>query len=171
LKQAPRGKLVCLSKAHPDLIDAGFFHLHPWHVGDASKFWQAVGKKELIPYEDVLNYKYSIDLDGTTCSYPGFMWKLLMNTTVFKHDSENVMYFYSQVKPWIHYIPVKRDLSDLMEKLIWARNHDHEARQIAEEGRAFALTNLMKEARLLYFYKVLIKYASLQQFIPILTGP
>lgn len=165
-KRAPRGRLVYLSHKHPELIDAGFFHMHPWHVDNESEFWKIIGKKELIPLEEVPHYKYSIDLDGTTCSYPGLMWKLLMNSVVFKQDSENEMYFYSQLKPWVHYIPVKRNLSDLLDKLSWARKHDEEAQKIAENGRNFALANLMNKQRFLYFYKVLVKYASLQQFTP-----
>ena len=27
-------------------------------------------------------------------------------------------------KPWVHYIPVKMDLSDLEEKIEWAREND-----------------------------------------------
>jgi len=165
-KTPPRGKLVYYSTIYPDLIDAGFFHFHPWHVDNLDQFWKVVGKKELLPLEEVPNYKYSIDLDGTTCSYPGFMWKLLMNVVVFKQDSEHEMYFYRQTKPWVHYIPVKRDLSDLLEKLAWAMKHDDEARKIAENGREFALSHLMRKPRLLYFYKVLVKYASLQKFKP-----
>ena len=34
-------------------------------------------------------------------------------------------------KPWIHYIPIKTDLSDFKEKLEWAKSNDKELRRIA----------------------------------------
>ncbi|HSX38260.1 MAG TPA: glycosyl transferase family 90 [Chlamydiales bacterium] len=166
-KNPPRGKLVYLSQLYPDLIDAGFFRINPWHSNTLEQTWQATGKKEPMPYDYILHFKYGIDLDGSTCSIPATMWKLFMNSVIFKHDSDLVMYFHEQLKPYVHYIPVKRDLSDLFEQLAWAEEHDEEARKIAENAQQFALTNLTTESRRLYFYKVLVKYATLQKFTPI----
>ncbi len=45
---------------------------------------------------------------------------------VFKHDSIYYEHFYKQLQPWVHYIPFKADLSDLLEKIQWARDHDEE---------------------------------------------
>ncbi len=66
----------------------------------------------------------------------------------------------------MHYIPLQDDLSDIFEKIEWARTHDMEAQDIAEQGHVFASKNLTIEPLLLYCYKVLAKYASLQQFNP-----
>jgi hypothetical protein len=76
------------------------------------------------------------------------------------------MYFYDELIPWKHYVPVKADLSDLQEKIQWAKEHDAMAHEIAENARAFVLTHLMPEHILLYSYKTLVKYASLQRFRP-----
>lgn len=45
---------------------------------------------------------------------------------MFKHDSIYYEHFYKQLQPWVHYIPFKADLSDLLEKIQWARDHDEE---------------------------------------------
>lgn len=45
---------------------------------------------------------------------------------VFKHDSIYYEHFYKQLQPWVHYIPFEADLSDLLEKIQWARDHDEE---------------------------------------------
>lgn len=45
---------------------------------------------------------------------------------MLKHDSIYYEHFYKQLQPWVHYIPFKADLSDLLEKIQWARDHDEE---------------------------------------------
>ena len=39
------------------------------------------------------------------------------------------------VEPWVDYIPVKMDMSDLDEKIKWAKMHDKNVRNIAISGR------------------------------------
>merc|ERR1719296_469743 len=46
-------------------------------------------------------------------------------------------WFHSLLRPWVHYIPIKEDSSDVCEKLQWARAHPEEAEAIAGRGRAF----------------------------------
>jgi len=55
-----------------------------------------------------------------------FPYLLALDAVVLKQDSEYYEHFYPQLKPWVHYIPVKRDLSDVIEKIKWARQHDEE---------------------------------------------
>ena len=38
------------------------------------------------------------------------------------------------LQPWVHYIPLNQDLSDVEEKMQWVMDHDDEARRIAEKG-------------------------------------
>lgn len=33
-------------------------------------------------------------------------------------------WYYDILKPWVHYVPVKRDLSDLVEKIEWLKEND-----------------------------------------------
>lgn len=42
------------------------------------------------------------------------------------------MSIYMALKPWKHYVPIKRNLSDLLEKIEWAKEHDEEAKKIAK---------------------------------------
>ena len=41
-------------------------------------------------------------------------------------------FFYAELQPWKHYVPVKADLSDLKARHEWAEAHQAEARAIAE---------------------------------------
>jgi len=83
-----------------------------------------------------------------------------------KQETQNVQWFYTQLKPWIHYIPVEEDLSDLIEKIQWAIDNDEASKIIAQNAHTFVEENLMPEHVALYCYKVLVKYASLQKFSP-----
>ncbi len=163
MKNYPRGHAVWLSLYKcPNLIDAkcidGAFL--------SNELKREIGVAEFTNPLDQLQYKYLIDIDGITCTYPSLQWKLLSGCLVFKQITKDKMWFYPQLKPWIHYVPLKQDLSDLEEKIMWAKTHDEEAYQIAQNARQFILTHVMPEHILLYCYKTLVKYASLQKFTP-----
>ena len=165
----PRGRLVYESQKHPDLIDAAFSQ-YPDKCAEQSleQCKKILGDIRFISWDQTLRYKYQMAIDGVTCSFPATQWKLLSGSLTFKQDSPDIMYFYGELVPWKHYIPVKNDLSDLLEKIQWAKTHDAEAKIIAQNGRTFALEHLMPEHILQYCYKVLLKYASLQTFEPTL---
>ena len=57
-----------------------------------------------------------------------------------------MQWYYSALVPWVHYVPVRGDLKDLDERLTWAMEHDQEAKEIAQRGRAFVLANLTYES-------------------------
>jgi hypothetical protein len=83
-----------------------------------------------------------------------------------KQESDEIQYFYSALKPYVHYLPIKHDMSDLLEKIQWAKTHDAECRQIAKTGRQFALDHFMPNQIYAYLYWVLDNYATLQAFEP-----
>lgn len=169
----PRGKICYLSQQYPDIIDATIsIPPHAWVVSEEVQ-------KELFrqfplktaSWEEYLHHKYLLDLDGYVASTPGCAWKLLSNCAVFKHDSRYTLWFYRILQPWVHYIPVETHLNDLLDKIQWAREHDAETKQIADNARQLAKENIMPEHLYLYCYKVLVKYASLQRFQPIENPP
>lgn len=47
-------------------------------------------------------------------------------SVIFKQLSEYYEHFYHDLKPWVHYIPLNKDISDIEEKLQWAIDHDEE---------------------------------------------
>lgn len=172
----PRIKLVCLAEIAPHLIDAG---LTGWWENSFLKKsleedWAPYSKPILqspVRIQDHLGYKYQLVLDGSIATFPGFAWRLLSNSLTFKVESSLEQWFEGGLIPGEHYIPVKRDLSDLVEKILWAQQYDEEARKIAEKGREFILNQAMEEHVLRYCYKVLLRYAALQRFQPVEPDP
>jgi len=161
-KKKPRVIISILSKEHPDLIEAGI------NVTEYMQFKDVLIKENLIKnfasIEHHLKYKYLPVLDGYMCSYPGFQWRLLSNSLCFKQKSNEVQWFYSALKPYKHFIPIENDMSDLVEKINWARNFDDKCKEIAKNATDFVLDNLMLEDVYLYLYKVLKSYSSNQLF-------
>jgi len=114
-----------------------------------------------ISYDEQLKYKYQMLIDGYTCSYSNSGWKWFSNSLVFKEDSDNIQWYYSALKPYEHFIPVKEGLEDLVEKITWAQEHDTEAKEIAARAREFALNNITKDKDLVYIYHLLLNYSAL----------
>lgn len=108
--------------------------------------------KGFITYEKQLEYKYHIMIDGLASSYSHSGWKFFTNSVVFMPDSPWMQWYHPALKPYIHYIPVKEDLSDLIEKLQWAVEHDQESEIIARNARQFAQNYLTEDANLIYIY-------------------
>jgi hypothetical protein len=79
-----------------------------------------------------LQHKYQINIDGTVAAYR-LPYLLVGDSVVLKQDSIYYEHFYNELQPWKHYIPVKSNLSDLLEKLKWAKEHDAEVRSAVKK--------------------------------------
>ena len=53
---------------------------------------------------------------------------------LLKMESQYREHFYRHLEPFRHYIPVRGDLSDLTERVEWARQNDAQAKTIAENA-------------------------------------
>ncbi|XP_023130993.2 protein O-glucosyltransferase 2 isoform X1 [Amphiprion ocellaris] len=152
-----RLELVKLSRAHPDFIDAAFTNFF-FFKHDESLYGPLV---KHVSFFDFFKYKYQINIDGTVAAYR-LPYLLAGDSVVFKQDSGYYEHFYNELQPWEHYIPIKADLGDLLEKIQWARDHDEEAKKIALAGQQFARSNLMGDSIFCYYYQLFKAYAKLQ---------
>jgi Glycosyl transferase family 90 len=91
--------------------------------------------------ESWLARKYAIDIDGFSNTWSNLLIRMLYGCCVLKVDSQFGFrqWYYDRIKPFEHYIPVRADMSDLLEKIEWAKAHDTEAREIAAAGQRFAM--------------------------------
>ena len=157
----PRSKLVYQSLKCPDEADSRFSQF----VQGASANSEFLSKPELygnvVSIKDSLKYKYLIDVDGNACTYSRFYWILRSKSVPFKHKSSYVQWYYSALKPFEHFVPIKEDFSDLAEQVKWARAHDNEVKKIAENSSDFAKQQLRTEDAYVYLYLSLVKYYSL----------
>jgi len=93
-----------------------------------------------LPVETWAGHKFAIDIDGNTNSFGTMLQRWILGCCVLKVGGTDGwgQWYYDSVKPWVHFIPVHSDLSDLAEKIAWCRHNDQKCQQIAAEGRAFA---------------------------------
>lgn len=96
--------------------------------------------KPHVPFVEFSKYRYHIDIDGNTNSWPGLFQKLLTGSPVVKIASASGyrQWYYDRLIPWENFVPVQSDMSDLTEKVEWLLAHDDAARKIGENGRALA---------------------------------
>ena len=95
--------------------------------------WPGIGER--MDKSQLSSFKYHIDVGGgggTTWS--GTVDKLKMPGLLFHHQTVTKDYIHDDLQPWVHYVPVNSELSDVMEKLEWAESHQEEAKQIAENA-------------------------------------
>jgi Glycosyl transferase family 90 len=86
-------------------------------------------------------FKFAIDIDGNSNAWSNFLTRLMMGCCVLKVASAAGyrQWYYGDIQPWTHYVPVKADLSDLHEVIGWCRDNPAECRKIAAQGQAFAM--------------------------------
>ncbi|CAF1108853.1 unnamed protein product [Adineta ricciae] len=146
--------LVRLSRKHPDLLDANLTRMF-FYRDQISEFEPFAPH---VPMPEFFDYKYQISLDGTVASYR-LPYLLAGDSLIFKQNSSYYEHFYQDLMPHKHYIPIKKDLSDLIEQLQWAKAHDAEAQTIIKHAQRFTQRNLLPNHILCYHVQVLQEYA------------
>ncbi|XP_075054999.1 protein O-glucosyltransferase 3 [Mixophyes fleayi] len=155
-----RLQLVRMSKNYPELLDAGITGYFFFR-----ELEEQLGKASLVGFFDFFKYKYQVNVDGTVAAYR-FPYLMLGDSLVLKQDSPYYEHFYSLLKPGKHYIPIKRNLGDLIEKIKWAKENDEQVRKIAKEGQSLARELLQPHRLFCYYYKVFQMYAERQTSRP-----
>jgi hypothetical protein len=141
-RSLPRVMLCEIGQRNQDLIDAGITRAAqvPFPDEVAAEIRTAGIWRDFIPTAEFNRFKYQIDIDGNTNSWPGLFQKLLSGSTVLKVASSGGyrQWYYHRLRPWHNYVPVDTDMSDLVDKVRWLTIHDEVARRIGNEGRELA---------------------------------
>jgi hypothetical protein len=94
-------------------------------------------KAKSMSLDELAKFKYQIDLGGGGgTTWTGTLQKLAMPGLLFHHVTPTKDYIHDHMVPWVHYVPIAPDLSDLKEKYDWAEAHPDAAKMIAENGSA-----------------------------------
>jgi hypothetical protein len=84
------------------------------------------------------SYKWILDIDGFARTWDAFAWKMQSGSVTLSVTSPWETFFTRYFQPWVHYVPIANDFSDLAEILGWCRAHDDECREIAQQARRHA---------------------------------
>jgi Glycosyl transferase family 90 len=134
-----RAQMFEIAKQYPDLMDV---HSMEWHHTGGQTLR---GSKYISVPELVAMYGILVDVEGNG-------WSARTKYLLWSHrpllivDRPHKEYYYEHLRPWTHYIPVKRDLSDLVERVEWVLANPAEASAIAEAAYQFACQHLTRAA-------------------------
>ena len=110
-----------------------------------------------VPMTDLAEYKYVLDIRG-------YGWtdrvKVLMQLArpLFLVERPYVEWYFSDLVPMVHYIPVKEDLSDLIDKYEYIEDRPDEYRRIVDGMQEFADRHFSADAVMRYLRDVILKY-------------
>lgn len=112
--------------------------------------------KGQVDWKNFIDYKYQIDIDGNSNSWPGLFLKLLTASPVLKIDSALGFrqWYYDRLIPWHNYIPIKKDLSDLVPTINWLNKHPIVAKEIGLNGYNLAVS-MTNHSELIFTIKLL----------------
>lgn len=164
-----RNRLVSWARAHDSILnnetnaplyDIGYTELVQ---GDGTIALELNGGKlfPYVPSDQAYRHKYLLVIDGNAAAtrLPPF---LCSSSLVFLIEGM-VEWFYSRIEPWVHYVPVSLDLSDLEEKVAWARLHDDEAQAIVKRANHFMAEETRQEDHDCFWYRFLLEYGALME--------
>ncbi|KAF9032264.1 hypothetical protein BDZ89DRAFT_1131403 [Hymenopellis radicata] len=151
------------SYINPAMFDVGFVDL-PNCRGTVCAYLQAqYPPRNRHSRKDAWQYKYIIDVDGN--GWSGRFKKLMSSNSLVFKSSVYPEWFVDRVQPWVHYVPVQVDLSDLHDALVFFRGgldgvgrHDDLARKIALEGNVWSRTYWRKEDMIAYLFRLFLEY-------------
>lgn len=163
-KTNQRSEIVLFSLEHPDLVFAKFSSfINEDRVCDEMKNRHHELHSQRIPQAESCKFKYQIDVEGWSCGFHRTQWVLRSNCVSIKQRGPNTQWFYNGLKPYVHYVPYEADCSDLKNAIEWLRQNDDKAKEIALQGRQFALDYLNTEITYLYLYTVLLELNKLNR--------
>lgn len=173
-----RLKVSYLSVLNPDKINAGIVkwntrprketkntHLTTIELNGQRNQKYMEYKGVIIPQIDRVSpveqskYKYLIHVDGHVSAFR-LSYEMKMGCVLLLAESDYRMWFRPFLKPYEHYVPVKKDLSDLVEKIDWCRANDAKCKTIASNAREFYYKYLEKNGVLDYMQNLLVKLSA-----------
>jgi len=99
--------------------------------------WDSNYLKPSMSIREMLDYKYIISLPGNDKD-SGINWKLASNSVVLMAPPKLESWLMEGLlKPWIHYVPLADDYSDLDKIVEWCRNNDEKCQEIVKNANIF----------------------------------
>ncbi|KAL1530358.1 hypothetical protein AB1Y20_001266 [Prymnesium parvum] len=136
-KEKYRSKLVLICNKIPDLCDAGITQCTQCtHTVQDLMRSANVTRSPLSSTEQDM-YRYQVLMDGNGSPASRSLRALASGSTVLKQDSPYIEFWYRDLKPWVHYIPIRRDLKDFRERLVAAMSNPELSAKIARTGQKY----------------------------------
>jgi hypothetical protein len=156
----PRYELLMTSLKHPAILDARLITYNNVSGNTSAdtlrrQLQDIFGNPaEELPAEAFVRYKYLVSVDGVASAWKRVPTILASRSVLLLQHRWN-QYFYPGLTPWVHYVPLKDDISDLVERYEWLLTHQLDAKRIADNGKEFAKEILQPTALERYFAEII----------------
>ena len=129
--------LLKRNKIHPRDLACAISQSGGRLVPDVAVFFNA--SFEYLPVAEMLTHKYLLDLDGMVSAWSGLYWKLYSNSVVFKLRSHWEQWYYRDMKPFHHFIPLANlSPAEIQKAFDWCEIlYPKRCKQIAEQSSVF----------------------------------
>jgi hypothetical protein len=104
------------------------------HIGASGNF---------LTMADQSQYKYIVHVDGNVNAYR-LLATMLTGSLILRVTSQYTSWVDHMLEHMVHYVPVKADLSDLLDVIRWCERNDDKCKEIAQNGMNFARSILNK---------------------------
>jgi len=118
-----------------------------------------------ISKEDMISFKYILDIDGNSSTWDATAWKLNSGSVIMKSESAWIQWFYTDYRPYVHYVPIKEDFSDIQEQFAWCESHQSECEKLIENCKALFQRIYRYSNVVDYTSKILEKVNNLDPYI------
>lgn len=155
-----RDWLIILSKSHPHILDAKYTKNQAWKSPQDTL---GMDPAPVVSFADHCKYKYLINTRGVAASFR-YKHLFLCRSLVFNIESNWIEFFYSELKPWVHYVPVTSE--NFVQRLSFLRSNENIAQKIALNGFNFIWNHIDLKSVECYWLNLLKEYHSLLKYKP-----
>jgi hypothetical protein len=142
LLDLPRYRLCKAAKMLGDVADVRFYNVVQTRDNERDAVVEHLTQNDMLgdwaEIDQFARYKYTIQIGGNATSW-GLAQKLRLGCCVLFVEGDWVNWQERELVPWVHYIPVSADVSDLADRVNWCINNDFAASTIASQARNFVL--------------------------------
>ena len=135
------------------VCDVAFYYVCPNFKPDKPEHLK---RPQSIP--KMLEYKYLFSINGNDKA-SDLNWKLASDSLVFMSSPKYESWLMeSKLKPWVHYIPLEYNFSDLIEKYKWAESNQDKCIEIIKNANLFIDSNFGDHEREERIERAVFKY-------------
>lgn len=143
----------CRNPATQHEIDVGL--TKKWRY---QKYQQYV--KNDMTIKKMMEYKYLLSIEGNDVA-TNLKWIMASNSVVLMPKPRVESWFAeSLLEPYVHYVPVKDDFSDILHQKLWCDQHPEKCKKIVKRAQAFVQPFRNEERDYYLSFRVLQYYMS-----------
>ena len=132
-----------------DDIDVGL--IPKWNYKDFEQYLESE-----MTLEDLIGYKYLLSIEGNDVA-TNLKWALASNSVVIMPRPYVESWFTeSLLEPWVHYVPIRDDFSNLHDIKIWCDNNTDLCKEIIHNANIYT-EQFINEDRERYLFKYVLE--------------